>query len=237
MKSAKPKLLIGECSHRWFGIVSVLVKVEEGCQLHLPRACYDPLIRQTLPQETFRRLVLTPAGLACGDRVLDLGCGTGSHATIIKRVHPDACVVGIDDDPEAIALAKARAARESVAIVFRHGNATQLPFEGQSFDHVFSSFLFHHLDRADKCRTLGEILRILRMGGHLHLVDFARPQGWRMRLAFVFIRLTHQHASLDDNVRGMLPTLLREAGFTSPMQEVRAQSPFGTIGILHAGKE
>ncbi len=205
--------------------------------MHLSRALYDPLIRQTMPEETFRCLVLGPAGVASGDHVLDVGCGTGAHATIIKRVHPDSYVVGIDEDSEALALAKARAARESVAVVFRHGNATQLPFESQPFDHVFSSFVFHHLHRADKCRALSEVFRILRVGGYLHLVDFARPQGWRMRMAFVFIRLTHESASLDDNVHGTLPILIREAGFADPIQEASTQSLFGTVGVLHARKE
>ena len=205
--------------------------------MHLLRALYDPLIRQTMPEETFRCLVLAPAGVASGDRVLDLGCGTGAHATIIRRAHPDTCVVGIDKDPVAIALAKARAARASVAVVFRQDTATQLPFESQSFDQVFSSFLFHHLDRADKRRTLGEVSRILRVGGYLHLVDFARPQGWRMRLAFVVVRLTHQRASLDDNIHGMLPVLMREAGFADPIQEASTRSLFGTVGVLRARKE
>ena len=205
--------------------------------MQLPRALYDPFIRQTMPEETFRSSILVPAGVTGGDRVLDLGCGTGAHATIIKRVHPDTHVVGIDEDPEAITLAEARAARASVAVVFRQGNATQLPFESQPFDHVFSSFLFHHLDRADKRRALSEIFRILRVGGHLHLVDFVRPQGWRMHLAFVFIHLTHQSASLDDNVHGTLPMLIREAGFADPIQEGSMQSLFGTVGVLHARKE
>lgn len=105
--------------------------------MHLPRALYDPLIRWTMPDDTFRRLVLVPADMAGADRVLDLGCGTGTHAMLIKRDHPETHVDGVDDDPEALQLANARAAKQSVPIAFRRGNALQLPFEDEAFDHIF----------------------------------------------------------------------------------------------------
>lgn len=186
--------------------------------------------------ETFRQLVLAPAGVAGASRVLDLGCGTGAHAMLIKHDHPETHVDGVDDDPEALQLAKARAAKQSVPIAFRRGNAMQLPFEDEVIDHAFSSLMFHHLARADKRRALSEVFRVLRPGGCLHLADFIRPNDWRMRLAFCLIRATHRNAPLQDNIRGALPMLIREAGFTDPIAEKGTPTMFGTVGVFHARK-
>ena len=204
--------------------------------MHLPRALYDPLIRWTMPDDAFRRLVLAPAALGGAARVLDVGCGTGGHAMLAKRDHPDTQVVGVDDDPEALTLAKERAAKQSVPVEFRRGNATALPFQDESFDHVFSSLMFHHLDRADKRRALGEILRVLRPNGCLHLADFIRPNGWRMHLAFWLIRATHRNTELEDNVRGALSALMREAGFVDLVEGMSTPTLFGTVGVFHACK-
>lgn len=204
--------------------------------MHLLRVFYDPLIRSTMPDDKFRRLVLAPARMTGANRVLDIGCGTGAHAMLIKRDHPGIQVDAVDDDREAINLAKERAAKQAVRVAFRRGNATDLPFEDGAFDHVFSSLMFHHLGRGDKRRALSEIFRVLRPQGCFHLADFTRPNNWRMGLAFYLIRATHKNAWLEDNIRGALSMLIREAGFADLAEERITPSFFGSVGIFHACK-
>src|SRR5262245_2499174 len=60
---------------------------------------YDPLIRLALREEAVKQRLVDQARIAPGMQVLDLGCGTGTLALLIKRSHPTARVVGLDVDP------------------------------------------------------------------------------------------------------------------------------------------
>src|SRR5882757_3352727 len=88
---------------------------------------YDPFVK-LLGGDKARRALLDQASLRPGHRVLDVGCGTGTLATQIKRLHPDVEVVGIDPDPKALVRAKRKAAREGIAIEFDQGFGDDLPY-------------------------------------------------------------------------------------------------------------
>ena len=61
---------------------------------------YDPLIRVTTRETLFKRKLVEQAALERGQRVLDLGCGTGALAIKVKPTEPGAEVVGLDADPQ-----------------------------------------------------------------------------------------------------------------------------------------
>src|SRR5262249_8757268 len=107
--------------------------------------------------------------LQAGERVLDVGCGTGRLAHwIAERVGPTGSVAGIAPLAERIALATARAD----AITFAVGQAEDLgAFADESFDAVTMSAVFHWV--ADKPRALAEIRRVLRPGGRLGVTTIA----------------------------------------------------------------
>jgi arsenite methyltransferase len=106
--------------------------------------------------------------LARGDRVLDVGCGTGRLAEWMSALVGDA-VVGIDPLPERINLARARAP----ALRFEVGRAEDLSaFPDGSFDVVCASAVFHWV--ADKPRALSEFARVLRPGGRLGVTTLAK---------------------------------------------------------------
>ncbi|MEQ2005561.1 MAG: class I SAM-dependent methyltransferase [Limisphaerales bacterium] len=193
------------------------------------RQCFDPFIRLAMPIGDFQRLLLEPAGLCEGEQVLDVGCGTGALAVLTKRLHPHTDVFGIDWDADALDIAKVRAARTGVVVTFQQGTSAKLPFPDASLDHAFSTFVFHHLNREQKQQTLREIIRVLRPGGALHIADFGRPQNWLMRLALVWIRLSHRLATISDNVSGALPQFVRTAGFEQTEETARLASVFGTV--------
>ena len=68
---------------------------------------YDPFL-WLLGADKAKRPLIEQAGIKSGFRVLDIGCGTGSMAVLIKRMHPEAEVVGFDPDPSALSVASAR---------------------------------------------------------------------------------------------------------------------------------
>ena len=72
----------------------------------------------------------------------------------------------------ALARARAKAERAGLEIAFEQGFGDALPFADASFDRALSSFMFHHLPAEQKPAVLRELLRVLRPGGRLHLLDF-----------------------------------------------------------------
>ena len=142
--------------------------MEETHKTYLPAAghdwllpLYDPIVK-LLGGEAARRALLDQACIRPGQRVLDIGCGTGSLVVLIKRLHPDVDVVGLDPDPKALARGRRKAARTSVSVQFDQGFADELPYADASVDRVFSSFMFHHLSdvRSLKCVMIQSLLDI-----------------------------------------------------------------------------
>jgi ubiquinone/menaquinone biosynthesis C-methylase UbiE len=109
-------------------------------------------------------------GLKAGERVLDVGCGTGRLARwIAERVGPSGSVVGIDPLVERIAIARARVP----GVTFEVGQAEDLgAFADGSFDAVCMSAVFHWV--SDKPRALAEVRRVLRPGGRLGVTTLPR---------------------------------------------------------------
>jgi demethylmenaquinone methyltransferase/2-methoxy-6-polyprenyl-1,4-benzoquinol methylase len=96
-------------------------------------------------------------------RLLDLGAGTGAVNEILGSRE----IVALDPAPEMLALNDATA---RVVAVGEH-----LPFADESFDAVFSAYVFRNLDSVDD--TMTEVARVLRPGGMAGIVDLGRPGG------------------------------------------------------------
>jgi ubiquinone/menaquinone biosynthesis C-methylase UbiE len=132
---------------------------------------YDPLT-SILGVNRARRALLDQAGLRAYHRVLDVGCGTGTLAIAIKRDYPSVDVIALDPDSKALARAERKAFRAGVSVRFDQGFADSLAYREATFDRVFSSLMFHHLEHDDKEKTLSEIRRVLKPGGRLEFLDF-----------------------------------------------------------------
>lgn len=195
---------------------------------------YDPVMRWTMRERTFKELLVQGMRLAPGQRVLDLGCGTATLTLMLKAACPDAEVVGVDGDPAVLALARAKAARAGVSLELDEGLATALPYADSSFDRVCSSLLFHHLPPDAKRHAAAEAWRVLRPGGELHVADWGAPSGALMRLAFLGVQLLDGFATTDENVRGRLADIFREAGFADVRQAGRVNTMFGTLALYAA---
>ena len=197
---------------------------------------YDPLMRWTLRESTFKRHLLKQAGIERGHRVLDLGCGTGTLTLLIKSHYPKAEVFGLDADPKVLAVARAKAAKAGLIVRLDHGMAFELPYPDASFDRVISSLLFHHLTRENKERTLKEIFRVLRQGGELHVADWGKARNWPMRVAFLLVQMLDGFETTADNVNGLLPEMFRSAGFEEVQETIRYMTIVGTLSLYVARK-
>jgi len=197
---------------------------------------YDPLVRWTLRESTFKRHLVKQAGIDRGHRVLDLGCGTGTLTLLIKSHYPKAEVFGLDADPKVLAVARAKAAKAGLIVRLDHGMAFELPYPDASFDRVISSLLFHHLTRENKERTLKEIFRVLRQGGELHVADWGKARNWPMRVAFLLVQMLDGFETTADNVNGLLPEMFRSAGFEEVQETAQYATIVGTLSLYKARK-
>lgn len=150
----------------------------KGLVMHSEARYYDLLAWiLTLGRErAFRQRLVDLAGLRPGDRVLDIGCGTGTLAIVAKqRVGQDGTVDGIDASPEMISRATRKARKASLEVKFQTAIVEELPFPNEHFDVVMSTLMLHHLRRPVREQCVREIRRVLRPGGRVLAVDFATP--------------------------------------------------------------
>jgi ubiquinone/menaquinone biosynthesis C-methylase UbiE len=173
--------------------------------------------------DQIRRAVLDRAELQRGQRVLDVGCGTGSLLLTIKQCHPDVDVVGLDPDPKALARARRKFERRHLDVQLDRGFANALSYGDASFDRVFSSFMYHHLDAQQQKAMLSEVRRVSKPGGRFEFVDFAGREHGGHR------NWIHSHERLAGNTESNVTALLQRSGFADVRVAGRHAKFFGTV--------
>src|SRR5919199_1818360 len=159
--------------------------------------------------KAIREKVIELAAPAPGEKVLDVGCGTGTLAIALKLSAGTSEVHGIDASPEMIEVAKEKAAKAGSDIDLQVALIEAIPFPDATFDLVTSSLMLHHLPDDLKRTGLDEIRRVLKPGGRFMAVDFAAhnpsPLG---HLLSIF-----GHPRGESMVDKLMP-MLKEAGFS-----------------------
>lgn len=119
-------------------------------------------------EEFVKRCAITP-----GMTVLDIACGTGNTALPAARAGAE--VTGIDLAPNLVEQARARAAREDLAVRFDEGDMEELPYADGAFDFVMSTFGIMFALRPN--RAASELIRVCRPGGRIALANWT-PHGF-----------------------------------------------------------
>jgi ubiquinone/menaquinone biosynthesis C-methylase UbiE len=185
----------------------------EGRLIHWAR-WYDPFVTVfTLGQNhALRRRTAGLAGIKPGDRVLDVGCGTGDLTLAGAALAGSGGeVVGIDASPEMIATARQKAARRGSAARFDVALIERIPFPDGSFDVALSSLMLHHLPGQLRHDGLAEVYRVLKPGGRLLVVDMqddAHSMAGMAHTAIMALGHTHGRQQFHS-----LSRLMTEAGF------------------------
>jgi ubiquinone/menaquinone biosynthesis C-methylase UbiE len=191
---------------------------------------YDPLTR-LLGADRVRAKLLDAANVRAGERVLDLGCGTGAVSLLLAKRQPEARIVGLDPDANALARAEQKARAAGAAIEWQKGYAGRAPYPAHSFDHVVSSLMIHHLRSEEKQAAFRDVKRLLRPGGAFHLLDFGPP---RNAIERVLTAILHHDGRMQDNLGGRLPEWLREAGFADVREVESHRTWFGRVSLYSA---
>ena len=189
---------------------------------------YDPLTRLAGAQKIFRSLI-DQAEIRPNQAVLDIGCGTGTLAVLIKRLHPTVAVTGLDPDPKALARARTKAERAGVAVRFDRGFADALEYGDASFDRVFSSMMFHHLRKDDRPKALAEIHRVLKPGGSLEFMDIAGSGGHNF-----LAHLLHGRQPPAAQVEDRMLQRLHKAGLADARKVGERRTMFGPVALYQA---
>jgi len=195
---------------------------------------YDGLVNiMTLGHiRRLRTLTVDKAMLKPGEKVLDVGCGTGG-VTIPAKLHIGKTgeAAGIDPAPEMIAVARKKASRAGLEIDFRVGVIESLPYPDATFDVVTSSLMMHHLPHNLQAKGLAEIFRVLKPGGRLLVADMTRPGASIHERLFRSLVLHHGHVT-EFGIQD-LPELLKAASFEETEQ---LDEYFLVIGFVRAKK-
>ncbi|MGA9138884.1 MAG: class I SAM-dependent methyltransferase [Methanocella sp.] len=105
-----------------------------------------------------------------GSRVLEAGCGVGAQTIILAENSPGASITSIDISPASVEKARALARRNGINDVdFKVADIFGLPFEDESFDHIFVCFVLEHLARP--AEALAALKRVLKKGGTITVIE------------------------------------------------------------------
>ena len=105
-----------------------------------------------------------------GSSVLEAGCGVGAQTVTLAQHSPEARITSIDISESSLAEARSRVERAGVTNVeFRQADVFELPFEPETFDHVFVCFLLEHLSWP--VTALERLRDLLRPGGTITVIE------------------------------------------------------------------
>jgi ubiquinone/menaquinone biosynthesis C-methylase UbiE len=197
---------------------------------------YDPLIQWTMPEKQFKQDLIKEAGIETGFHVLDYGCGTATLSMMLKAQHPSAYLTGVDVDGKVLKIAQQKLRTFQHPIRLDRYDGKTLPYPNETFDRVVSSLVFHHLDPLQKKQALLEIRRVLKPEGELYIADWGKAENALMRGLFYSVQMLDGFKTTRDNVAGLMPSYLLEAGFLSAKVLKKYRTVFGMLELFRAQK-
>jgi len=197
---------------------------------------YDPLIEKCSfgRERTFREKTMKHMCFSSSDRILDVGCGTGSLTLLIaEHLSCPGSITGIDAASRMISIAKRKAESIGVRADFQTGVSEALDFPDSSFDIVVNSMFSHHIDTELKKDSFSEMFRVLKPGGKVVTADIDMPTMFLSRVIGWGSRYLLFQKELEDNLLGMLPLIMADAGFVDIKQ---VEHLYGLVSFFTCSK-
>lgn len=170
-----------------------------------------------------------------GDRILDIGSGTGSLAIALHKACPGVRYVGVDPDADAVQRASEKTKCLSGNIRFQecffsadHGYFDDPP------NKIVSSLVLHQVPFAEKRRIIFDARNLLASNGSLFIADYGCQKGLQRVLFRATVQAIDGVTNTQSNADGILARLLAESDFQTIDMGKQFVTMTGTITILVA---
>lgn len=172
---------------------------------HLIKFFYDPWCSLGNLGKHFKRKVLRFAELKPGERVADVGCGTGILIREGMLTYPQATFIGIDPDQDILSLAQERLWKKNFHPQLLENYAEKIDLPDENVEVVISSLAMHHLTTEAKKEALREFKRILKPFGRVIIADLGPRR--------ILFGIQEDRKLVKDNLEGKIPLYMSEVGF------------------------
>ena len=181
---------------------------------------YDPreAIRLQDQAATLAQLLHLDIAYPAGQTVLEAGCGVGAQTVTLSQNSPGALISSIDVSETSLAQARRAVQAAGLAnVTLQQADIFDLPFEPESFDHVFVCFVLEHLARP--AEALKSLKRVLKRGGNITVIEgdhgstYFHPDSEYAQRAIRCLIQLQASAGGDALIGRALYPLLRDTGF------------------------
>ncbi len=170
----------------------------------------DPVLSWLMRERSWQPDFIGQIDPRSGERILDIGCRTGTLTIALQRACPAADISGLDVDADVLRIARGKARECGACVAFWQGRAddpASAPVVRPStFDKIVACFLFHHLSAERRRIALAYMVALLRRGGSLHVAEW-------------------------ESTTDLLPPLMQEAGLDAARGPRRYLTVFGSVGF------
>ena len=172
------------------------------------------------------RLIRDGTRLEPGTRLLEVGCGVGAVLAVLGQEFPGVRLFGVDIEPKQLEFARGHLERAGVEATLLEADALALPFDDESFDHVWMMWFLEHLP--DPVAALREARRVLAPGGRITAIEVdystCRAEPSTPAIETLLGAMVHSMAASGWSDAGTrLPQWLADAGFRQIDEGARPQ--------------
>lgn len=197
---------------------------------------YDPIVRLLSRDRAWRSALLARLAPRAGELIVDAGCGTGTFLAEVGRRAPGAELIGLDPDMRVLERADCKLAEAGVSADLRRGYLRDIAgmLEGRVAAKISCSLVFHQVPLSEKRAGFAAMYDALAPGGVLLIADYGRQRTATMRTLFRLVQIIDGFADTQPNADGVLPELMREAGFADVAETDLFATATGSISIYRA---
>lgn len=196
---------------------------------------YDLAIRYLTRENAWRFALVKQINPKPGDRILDVGCGTGSLLAALAHHCPGADFIGLDPDKEAIKRAYGKSRSDNIGFVTGFLDEEILP-KGWQPTKITSSLMFHQVSLRKKKEIVDTMSNLLGNQGEIHIADYAQQSTLLMRLAFrMTVQLLDGVEDTQHNADGILEKILISERFLAKKTASFGTAP-GSISLFRLQK-